>query len=268
MYPGNFEFASYLFDVSTGLHYADQRYYNGTYGRFMSADPSRRTATGNDSASWNKYSYTRGDPINRIDPQGLADFYAEGVCGAACKDSRGGGGSSGNENYVNYEVDVGDPKYGGGVGGAPDYGDAGGGRATIKGESIKFLAGAKAGLQAALNFWMNCDKVLGKKALDYAKNKISFENLGTSVSGAFAITEIGSNGKPTGVIGLFDNFYGIGSGTSFADQAEVLVHELIHAAFNFTKPDHSDVITRFNIPTSGFNSNSIAIDAWIGRDCQ
>ena len=64
MYPGNFEFASYLFDVSTGLHYADQRYYNGTYGRFMSADPSRRTATGNDSASWNKYSYTRGDPIN------------------------------------------------------------------------------------------------------------------------------------------------------------------------------------------------------------
>ena len=64
VYPGNFEFARYLFDVSTKLHYADQRYYNSTYGRFMSADPYMASAGPEDPGSWNQYSYVENDPVN------------------------------------------------------------------------------------------------------------------------------------------------------------------------------------------------------------
>jgi RHS repeat-associated protein len=58
---------------SRGLDYADQRFYTSQFGRFMSADRLRRSAKLNDSGSWNKYSYTRGDPVNRVDRQGMED---------------------------------------------------------------------------------------------------------------------------------------------------------------------------------------------------
>src|SRR4029077_16696444 len=52
-----------------------QRYYASSYGRFNSPDPYQDNNGGqgdsSDSASWNRYSYTRGDPVNRLDPHGL-----------------------------------------------------------------------------------------------------------------------------------------------------------------------------------------------------
>jgi RHS repeat-associated protein len=71
---GTVKFATYTRDASTGLDYADQRYYASTFGRFMSADRFKQAAKANDSGSWNKYSYTRGDPVNRIDPHGTEDW--------------------------------------------------------------------------------------------------------------------------------------------------------------------------------------------------
>jgi RHS repeat-associated protein len=60
-----------------GLDYADQRFFASTYGRFNTADPYGENRGGpgdpSDSLSWNMYSYTRGDPVNRLDPHGLAD---------------------------------------------------------------------------------------------------------------------------------------------------------------------------------------------------
>jgi len=67
------KFATYTRDSATGFDYADQRYYTSNFGRFMTADPYRQTAKAIDSGSWNKYSYTRGDPINRVDPSGTCD---------------------------------------------------------------------------------------------------------------------------------------------------------------------------------------------------
>jgi RHS repeat-associated protein len=60
----------------TGLDYADQRFYASTYGRFNTADPYQASGGPGDPASWNRYSYTRGDPINRHDPRGLMDCEA------------------------------------------------------------------------------------------------------------------------------------------------------------------------------------------------
>jgi hypothetical protein len=48
----------------------------------MSEDRFRQAAKANDSGSWNKYSYTRGDPTNSLGPGGQddcsADFCATG----------------------------------------------------------------------------------------------------------------------------------------------------------------------------------------------
>jgi RHS repeat-associated protein len=67
------KFGTYHRDGFTGLDYADQRYYASTYGRFNGPDPYAASGGPNDPASWNRYSYTRGDPINSHDPHGLQD---------------------------------------------------------------------------------------------------------------------------------------------------------------------------------------------------
>jgi len=66
------QFATYTQDWSA-LDYADQRYYASSYGRFNTPDPYTASVGPADPASWNRYSYTRGDPINRFDPRGLED---------------------------------------------------------------------------------------------------------------------------------------------------------------------------------------------------
>ena len=67
------KFATYTRDSYTGFDYADQRYYASTYGRFNTADPYRACERGHgpgDPGSWNRYSYTGGDPVNRLIPAG------------------------------------------------------------------------------------------------------------------------------------------------------------------------------------------------------
>jgi RHS repeat-associated protein len=92
------KFATYTRDASTGLDYADQRFYTSQFGRFMSADRFQRAAKVTDSGSWNKYSYTRGDPVNRRDRRGTCDtditsldFDAGSGGDTGCDDNSGGG---------------------------------------------------------------------------------------------------------------------------------------------------------------------------------
>jgi RHS repeat-associated protein len=70
-------FATYWQDSNTGLDYANNRYYSNQYGRFMTPDPYQAQVGGpgdpNDPGSWNRYTYTRGDPVNRYDPAGTDD---------------------------------------------------------------------------------------------------------------------------------------------------------------------------------------------------
>ena len=67
------KFATYTRDSATGLDYADQRYYASAFGRFMLPDPYRASSGPADPGSWNRYSYTRGDPVNRLDARGMDD---------------------------------------------------------------------------------------------------------------------------------------------------------------------------------------------------
>jgi len=50
----------------------DQRLYASSYGRFNSPDPYKPSGATGDPGSWNRHSYTGGDPINYNDPGGLA----------------------------------------------------------------------------------------------------------------------------------------------------------------------------------------------------
>lgn len=69
------KFGTYYRDQSTGLDYAMNRYYGSAVGRFMSPDPYRASGGPTDPGSWNRYSYTPGDPVNRFDPVGLYDCF-------------------------------------------------------------------------------------------------------------------------------------------------------------------------------------------------
>jgi RHS repeat-associated protein len=73
------KFTGYFRDASTGLDYADQRYHQPGTGRFMTPDAAP-SASGTDPGSWNRYAYTRGDPVNRVDPNGTTDECAETFC--------------------------------------------------------------------------------------------------------------------------------------------------------------------------------------------
>ena len=65
------EFATYNRDSYTRFDNAVNRVYNSFAGRFNTADPYKASAGPSDPGTWNRYSYTAGDPVNRIDPRGL-----------------------------------------------------------------------------------------------------------------------------------------------------------------------------------------------------
>jgi RHS repeat-associated protein len=57
------KFGTYHRDQTTGLDYADQRYFGALSGRFLTADPI--------GSGLNHYGYVDGDPVNFTDPTGL-----------------------------------------------------------------------------------------------------------------------------------------------------------------------------------------------------
>jgi RHS repeat-associated protein len=64
------KFGTYSRDAASGLDYADQRYYAGRFGRFRTADESGLNESFESSASFNRYLYVEGDPVNFNDPEG------------------------------------------------------------------------------------------------------------------------------------------------------------------------------------------------------
>jgi RHS repeat-associated protein len=64
-------FTSYERDSESGLDYAINRGYSPGIARFQSSDPYRASGGVGDPQGWNRYSYSRNDSINRIDPLGL-----------------------------------------------------------------------------------------------------------------------------------------------------------------------------------------------------
>ena len=95
-------FATYVQDES-GLMYADQRFYNPGFGRFMTAGRSNANIDYGSSTSWNRYVYTNGDPVNDEDPDGRGT--GTQVCGSGflstCSIENIGPVYCGNSSVVN-----------------------------------------------------------------------------------------------------------------------------------------------------------------------
>ena len=108
----SWKFATYWRDSANGLDYAMDRYYSSGAGRFLTPDPYVNSAGPSDPQSWNRYAYTRNDPINRIDPSGLddcepspgVDFCVTGTGSAPspAPDPWGSGSFIFNEQYLAY----------------------------------------------------------------------------------------------------------------------------------------------------------------------
>lgn len=64
-------------DTETGLDYFGARYYASNMGRFMSPDPLMASAFISDPQSWNRYTYTRNNPLKFIDPDGMKEISPE-----------------------------------------------------------------------------------------------------------------------------------------------------------------------------------------------
>jgi RHS repeat-associated protein len=86
---GTEKFTGYFRDAETGLDYAKNRYHQPGLGRFLTVDPYLNSAGPTDPGSWNRYAYTRGDPVNRIDPHGQEDCpILDGSDTCACVEAR------------------------------------------------------------------------------------------------------------------------------------------------------------------------------------
>ncbi len=66
------KFTGYQRDTESGLDYAQARYYGNTQGRFTSPDPFSGSATIADPQTFNRYQYCRNNPVNSVDPTGMA----------------------------------------------------------------------------------------------------------------------------------------------------------------------------------------------------
>jgi RHS repeat-associated protein len=99
--PGDqVKFATYTRDSVTGNDYANQRYYTNTLATFTSPDPSGASGGTNDSGSWNRYAYTRGDPINRHDTNGMSDCGVDSLSPLCDADGASGADFGGGSCYV------------------------------------------------------------------------------------------------------------------------------------------------------------------------
>src|SRR5207244_6033464 len=81
---GREKFGTYFRD-GTGLDYAYQRFYSSIQGRFLTPDPYRADSGGPgkpaEPATWNRYAYTHGDPVNFYDPLGTNEADPSGYQG-------------------------------------------------------------------------------------------------------------------------------------------------------------------------------------------
>lgn len=64
-------FTGYQKDDETQLDFAEARMYQNKHGRFTAVDPLLASASAADPQTFNRYTYTGNNPINRTDPSGL-----------------------------------------------------------------------------------------------------------------------------------------------------------------------------------------------------
>ncbi|RQC03441.1 RHS repeat domain-containing protein, partial [Pseudomonas aeruginosa] len=92
----NLRFSGQYYDAESGLHYNYFRDYDPETGRYVESDPIGL------AGGLNTFSYVYGNPVNLIDPNGLAGTTVDAYClrygPQACADVTGGSATSGSIN--------------------------------------------------------------------------------------------------------------------------------------------------------------------------
>jgi RHS repeat-associated protein len=246
------KFATYTRDGSTGLDYADQRFYTSQFGRFMSADRFRQAAKANDSGSWNKFSYAQSDPVNYYDPSGESRCSPDGQCAdygygpggigwpilPPCTEDRpgvhadcsGGGGGQGGRGgalqVMNFSND------------GPQQGQI-----TNVLNDINAALGANTAASTKCANWLQGDGITGSALISalvdnnsyghgdfsintiaaFAGSTINGQSVGVPVTAAFTVNNNGA---------FFNAGFKVGTqgyqGGTLQAQATILIHELAH----------------------------------------
>jgi RHS repeat-associated protein len=277
---GREKFATYTRD-SAGVDYADQRYYGVGTGRFNSPDPSMGVDPF-DPASWNRYLYVGGDPINFRD--------RAGTCKTGVDDEdenpdpcQSGPGQGKGKEQPRKPVDKPTGPHGG------------------AGNQLNSLDGVAERLRAAIGELAgDCQKVLPSQQtlLDDAKDLQFFDaratasgnqtvaqiapalapynpsgTLQTIVGGANAVILTGppngsaSSISSTVVLGLqffLDPETGKNSNFSVG-QGTVLIHELLHYGVQM---GDDLFVSSYGIKQQQYESSSSAINRWLQNDCK
>jgi RHS repeat-associated protein len=267
------KFATYTRDAATGLDYADQRYYASNFGRMMSPDPYEASIGSEDPGSWNRYSYTRADPINRLDPAGLSDTCPDCIASVTAysfQDTVGSGsGAPLGTNWAWVAMNFADTK------GQPPL-------PILEGANQKQNSAFQKAVALALKLLQKkdgkCASFFGglQNAIDElvgANYQFDITNaLAAAGSGAAAQTDSADNSVTISTLGPFfaqyqtvngsTSNYGASlglNGTNF--QAFILLHELGHLTGAYGSTDNDGTNTAIS------KANQIANNTAVLKDC-
>jgi uncharacterized protein RhaS with RHS repeats len=142
------------------------RYYSTGYGRFLTVDPFGGSGHVRVPGSLNRYSYSAGDPVNRVDPSGRV------ACDSEEDDDE-------DVDLVCYYDDDGNP-------GGPDPGDqgvrGGAGGATGVSDLIK-----QSRARVINKMTDKCAQAIGAKSAEQADGRLEGIKIGTSDTGEFSV---------------------------------------------------------------------------------
>jgi hypothetical protein len=252
----------------------------------MTPDPYQASGGPSDPQSWNRYAYTRGDPVNRYDPWGTQD-----TCSGVCQSFNPIPGQSGLGDQ-NYGASPGVDRDGGII---QPWNDPVGQKTVIPFKPVidpnanKWARGVLS--KAFTSFaGSNCDKDFAAIIPHY--NTQLFENYSNvanfyyaasadagltqnQVSGNGSSTTLGST-LPLGTTavtlttaqGAVSPAILLGNGIlNFQGAGSVLIHELLHAFTNWSDATIYQDFANYGLVNPGDGSTS-AISRWISTDCK
>jgi RHS repeat-associated protein len=284
------QFATYTRDQSSGLDYADQRWYSSRLGRFTSADPYMAAAGAVQNpirpSSWGKYGYVEADPISYLDRPGLYRHRADSPSPPS-EPSPGPGGRLvlGDEN--DRAVPVEDNPEGAGGGVAEPYRPRRiMGEGTLKsviGESLENCNGSGiTGIKQRLKTTLHGSDLIDARMTgrgggllrefvrdarwgdEVLYNYLDRHSGGRNMRAAVLITY---DGRQTNNIAFRWTFFD--SATSDSMQSVIGIHELLHRSFNLNS--HMAIARMLNIDTGGVTDDegvSQLINQWIVANCE
>ena len=292
------KFATYLRDSETGLDYADQRYHQPGWGRFLTPDPYQASGGPASPGSWNRYAYVEGDPVNRVDPKGL---FWEGPNlmaldgGFMSADTWGGGYGMFIASQTMYVPEGPVTTLLGSLPLASQFGGGGEGSSYVQttpsnrgGWDTDPAAAAKVGWQYLTSIWKDCldafNRGAGFEQSDFKallQNGINWHDTRNSRVGSRTVHSVVGNGDQTTlkqavgasnavVLGDFTPNVALGvnyfTDNTQTQQIAVTIHEALHVQMKMGDSELMGWLSDFGFRPGG--NGTADITDWVSGGCK